>query len=410
MEPLRYQLSNVEKAGPHLADRCLLIDRNSGQADVLGSLYSAHLVLTGKKRNTILGELRCAAKLLSWSAETDHQLCIQLADGHPPTLAQGLAFATWLKKRSDLIYTKTTPAQANTYNSTLTSARRFIEWALIVTNSGDPHGMERALSVLASVWSHIGTIKAVSLPLAKDLTDDQIDHIESVLYSRAFSVGQKSSGVAFRDYLMWRISIEYGIRLGEMLSIRLRDLPSLNRNSLSIVRNEHRQGELDPHRSAPSVKTLGRDLVYFFKHSAFPSLFNIYVNEHRWVWSTRRSGQRFQRSQFPHEFLLIGTRTGDPLSIQAAETRADEIERLIGFPFGWHTCRHAFFNRAYEEMDKIRDQFQRDERKAGLVYWGGWLSESSLKIYTRTQRQKKARSAGIDLISHWESPPHGGTQ
>ncbi|MBE3638675.1 site-specific integrase [Mangrovicoccus algicola] len=257
--------------------------------------------------------------------------------------------------------------------------------------------MARALDAHGKVWRQVKPLDIAKEEFAEDLEDAEIREIETFLAHAAAS-GGADSRVAARDYLMWRMAIEYGLRIGEILALRLEDLPCRTQDWLKILRTDRRGDLVDPRAPrAPQVKTLGRDLGYYFRNSRFPELFSRYQLSHRWVWASRKSGARYQKTRFAHPYLVINATDGMPLSMQSAQRRAAFIRAETGVDFHWHAARHSFFNRAYVLMDAIKDPLEREEMRAGLVYWGGWSSEDSLDIYTATARRNKARGAAFAL-------------
>lgn len=404
-EPLTFRVPLLPTATPkEESAQFFLQDRRAYTPHVLGSLYGAHLQITTVKANTAKKAMEAVAFLMTWSAKSAPDLPLQLAKGQPMTLTQCRAFTAWLKARTGIGQSGVAPEAADTFNATVAGVRRFAEWAVIEAHAGNASEMNAALDAHSRVWSLVKLLPVSKLRLAEDLEDDEIGEIETFL-RHAAEAGSTDNRSAARDYLMWRLAIEYGLRISEILALRLEDLPSMTRDYLKITRTEERGDLVDPRGSAaPQVKTLGRDLGYFFRNTRFPELFNTYQAGHRWVWARRRSGARYQRTRFAHPYLVINTTDGSPLSVKSAEARASLIREQTGIDFHWHKARHAFFNRAYVGMLAIADPYEREERRAGLVYWGGWISESSLDIYTQTARRNQGRRGAFALEGSENKP------
>lgn len=396
---LNYRLVHTLAPDQPYAPQYLLLSRVTGSVCIIGTLYAAHLARSGRTRNSTHGELYGMAKLLTWSDETGEDIAASICAGVPPTLAQVHSLNAWLRRNAGLGFEGAQPSQARTLNATMSSIHRCIRWALLVGNAHRPNDMNLALQGLDTVWSEFGRITVGAISTAPDLTDEEIVKIETYLLDQ---MTRDDRPAALRDYLMWRMVMEYGIRVGEMLSLRVSDLPTQNKNFLEIVRIEHRPGgiQADPRTFPPSVKTLGRDLGQYFVNSSFPGLSNRYISECRWRWARRSNGSRFQQTRLGHNFLLITTKQGKPLSIASAQTRAQTISAETGIRFGWHVGRHSFFNRANIAMESIDDKFDREERFQGLKYWGGWNSDASFGIYTRKSRRDRAKKAGLTLGGH----------
>ncbi|WP_152413163.1 site-specific integrase [Brucella anthropi] len=383
----------------------LLICRCTGKASDIGSMYGAHLALTSRAQATAKKAMQHAAEVLSWIGETANGLDVQLARGKPLARHHILGFKKWLGDRHGSTATKTTPQTAGTVNASLAGARQFINWCVMQGGEHDLPAIARYLEELDNTWATAAKERVPSTTFADDFDDDEIRQIETYLFQLAFPAGQVSARASdFRTYLMWRLAIEFGLRIGEILALREVDLPSPGENYLKIVRTEYRDGLVDPRGvNAPRVKTLGRDLGYRFKNTRFPELFNQYRIQHRWAWAMRKSGRRYQQTKLPHPYLLISS-SGAPLSMSRAEQSAAEISQATGIDFRWHRARHSFFNRVYVATMAISDTAKRQDGLKGLVYWGGWACEDSLDIYTRTARRNQARKAAFTMAGEFDKP------
>jgi len=226
--------------------------------------------------------------------------------------------------------------------------------------------------------------------VATDLTDEEISKIESYLRpeNRSSAV---SKAIANRDYLIWRMAIEFGMRLGEILAMRVEDCPTRNKPYFSIVRIEERGPDyFDPRTDAPRPKTLSRDLGYQLSDTAFPKLVSNYISEHRYI-RVEHKGRKINRFSLSHKFLIIA-RNGNPLSGKMADKIAQSIKKATGVDFHWHLARHAFFNRAYSAVVDVENPTVKDARVADLVVWGGWEDPESLGIYSRRARRERAKT------------------
>ena len=355
--------------------------------------------------------MEATALLLAWAAAIAPNVPMQLAAGTPLTLPQTHNLTNWLRARSGIAATSAPPEKAHTYNATVIRIREFIRWCLIVGNAENQIAMDSAIKASDRIWRMMGTMPVTAQEFADDLEDDEIRAIETFLHGLAFPPAGPANPVHVRDYLMWRLAIEYGLRIGEILALRDKDLPTREANHLRIVRTDQRGDDVDPRGArAPQVKTLGRDLGCYFRNTAFPGLFNRYLSEHRWVWARRKSGAQYQKTRFGHGYLLVSTTDGSPLSMSSAAARARWIAKETGVNFHWHACRHSFFNRAYVAMERLKDRHEYAKRRAGLVYWGGWSNPDSLDIYTRTAQRNRARSASFDLHDAADQPTWGALE
>ena len=182
------------------------------------------------------------------------------------------------------------------------------------------------------------------------------------------------------------------MRIGEVLAMRMQDIPTRGRPYFSIVRIEERGDDFkDPRITPPRPKTLSRDLGFLFSNTAFPRLINDYVTEHRYIWATSK-GKKFKRFILPHKFLIT-TNGGKPLSQSSASHIAKTISTNTGIDFHWHLARHAFFNRAYFAATQAENDNSREIKMTDLVVWGGWSDDKSLQLYSERVRADRARFA-----------------
>ena len=182
-----------------------------------------------------------------------------------------------------------------------------------------------------------------------------------------------------------------GLRISEILALRLQDCPQLNRNYVSIVRIEERGPDYkDPRGSyAPRPKTLSRDLGFVINKTSLPRIIQTYITKYRYL--QLKSGSK--KFMLDHDFLIVAHKTGKPLAKVSANSIAQDIKKNTGVSnFHWHLCRHAFFNRAYAGV------VDNESHINDLVYYGGWSDASSLDIYI----QRELRDRSISTLAVWQ--------
>jgi integrase len=310
-----------------------------------------------------------------------------------------LSFKNWLIDNRSKRNGGLSNIQVATVNAISLGAKAFIRWLVLHTKECGADQLNHRLSLVDDNWSTHAVLPTRTVRQAKDYEADEISEIERFFVYQAFRKDDHKARNGVRNYLIWRLAIEYGLRIGEILALRVQDLPSERKPYLEVVRIEHRNDGADPRgTNAPKAKTLGRELGQYFQNSRFPELFSIYRSSERWAWAKRKSGRRYQKTSFSHPYLLI-TNSGAPLSMSSAQAIAQSVKSATSIDFRWHRARHTFFNRAYEKMLEIEDPHQRRIRLDGLMYMGGWSSEESLSIYAAAAQRKSARSASYDLQS-----------
>lgn len=415
---LRFQTKSVMVG--HKA-RHVLIDRITLSASLLGGLYESHLAMSSFSPATVEKALEHVAALLTWDAETGNSATSRLAYGQPLTEAQIRNLKRWLEARGSekqgrsstavAVGSEQEPANASTrqatVNATLRGISAFEDWCLryALARHGFHSHLHDVREIQKEFWSDAqGHVPRMQY--AEDFSDEEILEIEQYLRGLAFH--RSKGGVKrkdFRTYVMWRMAIEYGLRVSEMLATRLQDLPSRTQNYLRIVRIEERSDPPDPRgKRSPRPKTLSRDLGTYFANSSFPDLFAKYVVDYRWTeaFDPKRSVMRRQ-SVRDHHYLFIAD-NGNPLARSTAEGAAAEIAKELGIDFHWHRARHSFFNRIYSAVDRMPNPSDRERGRQQLKYLGGWASDESLLIYTNTARRNAAREATFLLSQPNEKP------
>lgn len=317
---------------------------------------------------------------------------MSLLNGHGITDAQIRKFTHWLRERKGRRDALLKPLS---FNSILDQCSKFCIWCgkwEANRPSGRSAGQINQLAdqLIKQTWSN-KKIRARTPKIAPDLEEDEISSIEKYLLPVAAIKRGVSSEQAYRDYLIWRLSIEMGLRISEILALRLKDCPGLGKNYISIVRIEDRGvGYSDPRKGyAPRPKTLTRDLGFVIEGSPLPRLIKEYISKYRYK-KLKGGGKQFLME---HDFLIFALNTGAPLSVSSAEFIAKKTAKNSGvYGFHWHLSRHAFFNRAYSAV--VVNQSNLND----LVYYGGWSDANSLNIYI----QRAIRHRAIQTIAIWQ--------
>lgn len=371
----------------------MLIDRETFAPSVAASVYGASLARRCASPNTLFRYLQFAQALLSWGLESGFNLDQRLLKGETLSNGEIERYAIWLERRLRGAKSTMTRKNVTTFNAYLMGAEEMFVW--FADQFLEPIGRDRGLAieaqrVAAHRWWRRVRKRSTSERLAPDMSDDQISRIETFL--RQASQGQSAKPGWVRAYLIWRLAIEFGFRIGEILALRLEDCPNRSDPSFRIVRIDDRFGKPDPRGlAAPRPKTLGRSLAPVLTNTVFPRLVVDYQADHRLKKVCRASGQVTWRPVMAHTYLLVSD-TGEPLPMPSAKSLAEGIARETGVPFTWHLARHAFFNRAYAAVANLRDPNLMSARLQDLVYWGGWRDANSLSIYTSRAKRERACS------------------
>ena len=193
----------------------------------------------------------------------------------------------------------------------------------------------------------------------------------------------KSRDTQVRNRLIIHILIKLGIRRGELLGIRIRDI-NFQKLTICIVRNADSKD--DPRKRQPLVKTLSR-LLPITPETA--SLISDYVLSHR-------------AGKFPglkHDYLIVGNGVRKPLSLialnkvfEVLRTKCPDLPDFLK-P---HDLRHTWNDR-YSEIADSRGMTTATEQKT-RTYMMGWGPTSRMAaVYSLRHTQEEAREASLAM-------------
>ncbi len=384
---LPYRLDCFDVSG---VARFIIIHRSSYYAPVSASLYAAKLSLSrGAKTGTNGVKLRHLVFLYSWAESCGFDLERALFDGAGLEIFEAEQFSYWLRDRRH----KGRELNAEYRNQILTSCRGMVVWFVSRCLCGvGLLARQEAVNAHKAIWKDLLSGTDEEKPF-NDLSDSEYEQIEKTL--RGGRNVQDLDAVELRNYLMWRLAWEFGLRVGEILALRLKDINDKNGYEyLAIVRIDHRD-EIDPRSPhQPKVKTRSRELGYIEKASEIPEMLDLYFSTHRLIYRVVNS--KVVPSQFlPHDYVFIAhNSTARPLSLSGAQKAALKISNDSEVRVRWHRIRHSFFNRKYE---KALQSEKPAENIRDLVYYGGWKDEKSLLIYIKRITRDNARKGLVAL-------------
>lgn len=379
VEPYLWKATGVVVGGK---PRWLFIQRESCRVSFMLGLYEASISKQKAKTNTNIKKLEHANALCSFLAESGNEKL--LLEGEPLLPEEIVAFKLWKLERSTGEYRGLTREEAATLNATLRGARQFERWVIRFLYRFRPK-IKNMLGSLKDIdlnqretWSELHETETKRSTVSS-LSLDEAAKIERYLYKKAFS--RKSRSSDFRNYLMWRLAYDYGIRIGEMLAIQMEDTPKLNDAALYITARSAFERAEDPRIfRRPQVKTLSRELDQYFSDNQCASVIAKYKAEFRYVES-KYLGKTRRHQNFLHSYLLV-TGKGAPLSMSAATDIARKISRETGVHFHWHRVRHTFFTAAYSAIAEMPTR-ERSKARSDLQVFGGWARSESLDVYIR---------------------------
>jgi integrase len=183
-----------------------------------------------------------------------------------------------------------------------------------------------------------------------------------------------------RNHLIWLILHHLGVRSGELLGIRIRNI-AFREGTLSILRQADAPD--DPRRRQPNTKTRARVLEI---SDVLQRTLSDYIHNHR-------SKVRKAKS---HDFLFV-SRSGAPLSragLDKAFTVLRKKNPELPGNLTPHILRHTW-NDAFSEEADIRKLDPETEKRV-RSYQMGWNPTSrAAEVYTRRSVRKKAQEVSL---------------
>ena len=164
----------------------------------------------------------------------------------------------------------------------------------------------------------------------------------------------------YRNWAIFLLLIDSGIRKGELLNLQLKQLPQAPESILQIVRNPDNVN--DPRIDRPRVKSYGRDLsinkvtIYWIQY---------YIMHFRYDYAN-----------LPYVFL--NENCDKPLAIQSLNSVFKKASNLIGFKVSPHMLRHT---RHYFRLKELGW----DDGKEIVRLEGGWSPVAGIPETYRRQ-------------------------
>lgn len=371
--------------------RHLLVSRLTHQVSVALGLYESHLVSGNRSHNTRRNLLTGCSYLYSWAGEVGIDIDHRSLSGTGLECREIRLFAHWLKYE----YTgkQGEPLTSGTIGTILSACARVSRYMYEQYFEVDTAVTDRNGALLTLIahdeanWASVMPSSGDSSE-APDLTDEELARIEAATHPAVRS--DVSLQAATRDQLMWRLTSRLGLRIGEVLALRLCDCPATLEDPLRIVRIADRgRAYRDPRTPyAPRPKTRTRDLN-LSEDPELPGMLKHYLASCRNPSRTTGTSTSHEQTS-DHGFLIVNHVTGQPLSASGAQQIAERMAKLSRVDFHWHLCRHAYFNR---EFAKIADAPNYGALRDVLQYKGGWGNPKSLGIYTRRILRERALGA-----------------
>jgi integrase len=326
--------------------------------------------------STLANNLRVLARVYEWAREcAGYDL-----DDH---LTQGQAFRNReieLLVSSLRVKVDSHTLDTGAFDQHLAVIEDFLKWSLDSENRGGRCilSLEQLTAERQRIEEVFRSLRVGARPSTRiePLEEAEIEVIRRAIGPRRGSGGQLSfpdvfsSHTQLRNWLMFEVALELGIRRGELLKLRLDSLPRAAEEGIRILRRPD-----DPHDSRskePAVKTAER---------VIPASRDLLRAVQMYLTSPPPLGRVSGKSPY-----LFVTRSGNPVSIDTADDVIAAIGRVSNIaPLSWHRLRHTWAERMAELFADMPNGMDR------LVYLGGWSNPLSARHYIRRALANQAK-------------------
>jgi len=363
-----------------------LVDRETWLPARLATRWAMRYRRYRLQSSTLADNLRILGSLYTWAkTRGGFDLDDYLTQGNILTPRQIEAFASTLRANevamdadalplrlvSKALDVSSPPIDAGTYDHFLSVTEQFLLWSLDSMNRG---GVSRLSLVQLSAeraqlnylfWSlRMGARPSQRM---KPLEDQEIQRIREAIGPKR--EGQNpwvcpdsifSEATRLRNWLMFELALELGIRRGELLKLRLDSLPRGSDDGIRILR--HPDDPADSRTNEPAVKTAER---------VIPASRPLLSALRAYITLPPPLGR--VRGKSPYLFV---TEKGYPLSLD----RANDVIQDIGrhgevTPLSWHRLRHTW---SEQWADRLLSHPNGNDI---LQYLGGWTNPHSPDHY-----------------------------
>ncbi len=281
----------------------------------------------------------------------------------------------------------------------LTSIAFYVEWLAqtILGHRIDVHCRKQIQTMVNGIKARRPPRKArSSVNQEKGLTEEQV--------ALAFEVFRPDSelnpfvggDIKIRNRLIFLMLYHLGLRGGELLCVRIRDI-DFGSNQLVVVRRPDEKD--DPRTDQPLAKTLDRRV---------PLGESLGRHIHDYIVKVRKLIPYANKNDFLFITHKSGPTQGQPLSksaykriIELVRSAAPDLYRLTG-----HDLRHTWNDNFSRRIDAMNNPPSEEEQEKMRSYLMGWKEGSgTAKFYNKRFVIQKAHEASLDLQASMQSYP-----
>jgi integrase len=300
--------------------------------------------------NTLERNLRELSVLYRWLEQQQFDLCERIQSGKAFTEAEIKGGLVEKLRRDQTLgrTVRTIAVSPSTFNQRLTTVCEFLKWCFDCHLSTIPFSnqhyeriRDNQKRVLDWLTGSLIRKPPINTILRKGLTEEETQFLVYCIHPKNSNLFGRDSAVRFRNYIIVMIMLLYGLRPGELLSLRVEDIEF---GAISGIRVVRRPPDLNDLRSRrPSIKRNSRILCIdnptFAKH----------LDEYIMRWRENLES----RSDESSDYLIISDE-GSPLSqstiVQLFQTLRDKFPEHLPPNLSAKSLRHTFSANLEREM------------------------------------------------------------
>jgi integrase len=174
----------------------------------------------------------------------------------------------------------------------------------------------------------------------------------------------REDAVRWRNWAIFLTLLDSGMRKGELLNLRMADLPQAGAAGIKIVRRPDASD--DPRMNRPSVKSAGR----------------IVVLNRRTIAAIQQYITTYRPDFAGLPFIFLNDDCTAPLSINALNEIFNKVSRVSGIKGSAHVFRHT---RHYYRLRKLDEEFGHEKAMELVRQEGGWSAKAGIPYTYKRQ-------------------------
>jgi integrase len=341
--------------------------------------------------NTLVRNLRELLVLYRWLEKERIDLWDRIVKGRAFTEAEirGGLIESLRRDQSQDRKVKKLTVTPNSFNQRLTTIRQFIGlhfdiYLGSISFNDTRYEYIREQKVRTISWLNSSFISAppINASKQKGLTLNQAMFLLNYLEPKNDQIFGRDPSVHFRNYVSVMIMLNYGLRPGELLSLKVEDIEF---GAISAIKVERRQADpKDKRKPRPHIKRNGR--VMPIDNPNFAK----YLDEYIMTWREKLEAKATEESEY-----LILSDEGKPLSqpsvVQFFQILRNRFPDDLPSNLSAKSLRHTFSSNMERMLKGVgMDEVRRSEALADLR---GDSSLSSQEVYIAQEIQEQANKA-----------------